>query len=1258
MSKCTYNYNGVEYSELEFKKILKDLELPLSELSQEDLNLFKEHVMFIHDIQNYRLLNRYTVIHNNGYYDTAIRKVLIPVDSINKENILANIIKFKGLNPLFNLYHLFNEHTIKLIDSTPEIDSKDRLYEYRLAMLLQNNVENTWLNKLLLDLQIGINNTLNTNYDLEVIKNFLSHNINIVESQTVLPDTTESIDVESLLNQLGLNGKVESEQEPNAEIVNYVTEIRELANTDLSNIQRQSSIGNELQKIITPEGIEYNISFENIERVSNLIINKLSLLGGDSFRKKNFVLAKRDIFYTSDRNLKFRIYEDILTNIFDKNIAAKLKFNDLENSLKLLLNKENLIDYFEKKLYSLSAYTGIINAADLEQLQSDYRLLKSFLRTKDKNSITNYSDGQQDIIKMYLPTVFTNNKTKKFKSDKQELVYLGNKVLKRLKNKIELEYQNRDLLKFKIENIKKKVETILNFINIVPNYEYLIEKKIQNQIDRVLNYKNKLIESNYQNVAENIKIQDLYNKSGFYTQETKIQKEFEKLNNKKDVIVKLFPELKDNNNLISNSVDILTLIINSNSEFKALAEHLLPFAIKHNVPIYITDNYKGSNDSSGHSLVTTDTVIDKNTNQPISDIISEAYIEININSQRFSTAPDQIILHEIVHSLSQIYLASVSYDLKEKDPYNKIINYINNELSKRDVQINSMVSFLTQPYGLSNVHELFSETLTNIEFQELLKSLPPIESKIYRNLFDQIIGLIAKLFNIEQYSNLYEQLEDLIYASFDKQTELSLHLDDLLKSINKDISEIEIIKGKENKKNQLNNNLIRLYRIENTNIPYDESIEGIVSKREIIGQFFTDSINTVANYLKKNQKEDGINLVYVDIPKSDLDKYHVSNNEFSKTMDVESDNWIIPQSIARNYVDLSSVTKVTGNFLTLNKAKKELTEIINNLPEPKLNNNFIGNYSTEGRGTFEGDGKDKAMRNQAVGFIGELNPNKEDRFDSSTYGSFKHFNNNPIEKERYLENVPEDTSNGNKIMLALNGSIADTDILQKTKDKILELHNRGFEFLVGDMPGGENRIGDDKFINYLKSIGANFTVFGSGNSSRLLYQRVELTEQQRQNIQELKQLEPAYAVASNEKVQEFIDTIYPEIETQFNKEQITNLNSPETINKFNEFIGRIDYQLVNQEGIIATEKTIRDLAARISDRIGIPYKIISDRTQEFKGKLENGVAVINLAYATLDTVFHEVAGHSIIRALKLKSEKNIDVYLEDMITKRIITKEC
>lgn len=70
------------------------------------------------------------------------------------------------------------------------------------------------------------------------------------------------------------------------------------------------------------------------------------------------------------------------------------------------------------------------------------------------------------------------------------------------------------------------------------------------------------------------------------------------------------------------------------------------------------------------------------------------------------------------------------------------------------------------------------------------------------------------------------------------------------------------------------------------------------------------------------------------------------------------------------------------------------------------------------------------------------------------------------------------------------------------------------------------------------------------------------------------------------------------------------------------------------ESIIASEKTIRDLAARMSDRIGIPYRIISDRTEEYKGKIENGVYYINLAYATLDTPVHEILGHPIIRTIR------------------------
>jgi hypothetical protein len=99
-----------------------------------------------------------------------------------------------------------------------------------------------------------------------------------------------------------------------------------------------------------------------------------------------------------------------------------------------------------------------------------------------------------------------------------------------------------------------------------------------------------------------------------------------------------------------------------------------------------------------------------------------------------------------------------------------------------------------------------------------------------------------------------------------------------------------------------------------------------------------------------------------------------------------------------------------------------------------------------------------------------------------------------------------------------------------------------------------------------------------------------------------------------------------------------------------------NYQLPQNrelEEYVASEKTIRDLAARMSDRIGIPFIFESDRTKEYKGKLESdrqvldadpedgvtygnvkNTAFINLAYATLDTPIHEILGHPIIRAIK------------------------
>lgn len=103
----------------------------------------------------------------------------------------------------------------------------------------------------------------------------------------------------------------------------------------------------------------------------------------------------------------------------------------------------------------------------------------------------------------------------------------------------------------------------------------------------------------------------------------------------------------------------------------------------------------------------------------------------------------------------------------------------------------------------------------------------------------------------------------------------------------------------------------------------------------------------------------------------------------------------------------------------------------------------------------------------------------------------------------------------------------------------------------------------------------------------------------------------------------------------------------------------VQYQLPQGreiEEFVASEKTIRDLAARISDRIGIPVQFESDRTKEYKGKIENNTAVINLAYATLDTPIHEILGHPIIRAIKKKNDIKAYYELETTTDKYTIVK--
>ncbi len=119
---------------------------------------------------------------------------------------------------------------------------------------------------------------------------------------------------------------------------------------------------------------------------------------------------------------------------------------------------------------------------------------------------------------------------------------------------------------------------------------------------------------------------------------------------------------------------------------------------------------------------------------------------------------------------------------------------------------------------------------------------------------------------------------------------------------------------------------VNLYRIENPNI--EVKPDGIVSHKDLVGQWFSPDIETVAGYLRKSQKVDGARLQVVKILKAELGRLHVSKHDVASSMDVEGDNYIIPVSIERNCVDLNDLEKVSGRLETLQNAKRQLKEKI------------------------------------------------------------------------------------------------------------------------------------------------------------------------------------------------------------------------------------------------------------------------------------------------------------------------------------------
>jgi hypothetical protein len=159
--------------------------------------------------------------------------------------------------------------------------------------------------------------------------------------------------------------------------------------------------------------------------------------------------------------------------------------------------------------------------------------------------------------------------------------------------------------------------------------------------------------------------------------------------------------------------------------------------------------------------------------------------------------------------------------------------------------------------------------------------------------------------------------------------------------------------------------------------------------------------------------------------------------------------------------------------------------------------------------------------------------------------------------------------------------------------------------------------------------------------------------------------------------QELIDKGYDSVTEKINNgqeynvfepEQIHILSSKADIQGFKDFVQGKQFQKLTAEEKAKTIEQVtkehrsivalKDLSAKLAHRIGGKVEFENRTDADWKGYNQGMTSVLNEAYMTLDTPFHEIAFHPIIRALKSISSQKESVTLQQMVDNQEIEKIC
>lgn len=197
-------------------------------------------------------------------------------------------------------------------------------------------------------------------------------------------------------------------------------------------------------------------------------------------------------------------------------------------------------------------------------------------------------------------------------------------------------------------------------------------------------------------------------------------------------------------------------------------------------------------------------------------------------------------------------------------------------------------------------------------------------------------------------------------------------------------------------------------------------------------------------------------------PRSYFDKY--TDDELRRQVAYYDPKEIGKDSMLLNDdIDVGEEQRIADTIASLSAQKKAASETVNT-PTRKI----LGGFENKGKGTSEGDGKDKAMREVAGYVVTEI---KDKTKKSSSQTSQDYITS------RWKEGDP---NRPKVVMLARNSEYSGQPLKPKTQSLIAQYVKQGYEFVVGDMPGV-----DSEFIKLLDALGATYTVYHTGDTNRL-----------------------------------------------------------------------------------------------------------------------------------------------------------------------------